>query len=110
MDTLPEPDTSSCLAATAMVDCDTPAVRTFAQQRSAGRATALSRAVALYYAVRDDIRYDAYGLDLSVDGLRASTTLAAGMSFLTSFQGAVVSACWFAGVSTCDQISSSAWL
>lgn len=98
MDTLPEPDTSSCLAATAMVDCDTPAVRTFAQQRSAGRATALSRAVALYYAVRDDIRYDAYGLDLSVDGLRASTTLAAGRGWCVSKAVLLAAACRAIGI------------
>ena len=33
------------------------------------------QAVSLYYAVRDGIRYDPYSIDLTVEGLRASTTL-----------------------------------
>jgi transglutaminase-like putative cysteine protease len=47
-------------------------------------ATALSaveRAQALYYAVRDGIQYDVYRTDLSRVGLRASSTLSAGRGF-----------------------------
>ena len=33
-------------------------------------------AVRLYYAVRDGFRYNPYGIDMSVDGLKATTTLA----------------------------------
>lgn len=35
----------------------------------------VNQAVRLYYAVRDGIRYDPYAIDLTVDGLSASTTL-----------------------------------
>jgi hypothetical protein len=38
----------------------------------------VQRAVRLYYAVRDDIRYEIYGADLSADGLRASSVATAG--------------------------------
>src|SRR5439155_14066151 len=38
----------------------------------------LERAVALYRAVRDRIRYEVYGADLSRKGLRASTVLRGG--------------------------------
>ena len=38
----------------------------------------MARAVALYYAVRDKIRYEVYGADLSREGLRASAVLRGG--------------------------------
>ena len=62
------------LAAGATVDADHPAVVDFAR-RSAGAGDVRQQAVALYYAVRDGFRYDPYAIDLSVEGLRASTVL-----------------------------------
>lgn len=41
-------------------------------------STDTERAVSLYYAVRDKVRYDVYGADLSRSGLRASQVLRAG--------------------------------
>ena len=38
----------------------------------------------LYYAVRDIIRYDPYTIELSVEGLRASTTISAGRGWYVS--------------------------
>jgi len=35
----------------------------------------IERAIALYYAVRDGLRYDPYRIDLSVHGMKASTAL-----------------------------------
>ena len=72
---------AACLAPTAMVDSEHPAIRDYAVQHSAGHDDPRSRAVALYYAVRDGIRYDPYGLDLSEAGMRASTTLAVGRAW-----------------------------
>lgn len=69
-------DKDACLAPTAMVDCEHPAIRDYARTHSAGCADDRARAVALYYAVRDGVRYDPYGLDLSESGFRASHTLA----------------------------------
>src|SRR6266480_1619686 len=43
-----------------------------------GEAGATAKAVALYYAVRDGIRYELYGADLSREGLRASEILRSG--------------------------------
>jgi transglutaminase-like putative cysteine protease len=37
--------------------------------------------VRLYYAVRDGVRYDVYGADLSREGMRASAILEAGHGF-----------------------------
>lgn len=61
-------------SATAFVDCDHPDVIAFAQQHAKGH-DARERAVALTLAVRDGFRYDPYRLDLSPEGMRASTVL-----------------------------------
>lgn len=69
-------DIKPYLQATPVIEADDPAVAAFAG-KSAGDATdPKTRVVRLYYAVRDGIRYDPYSIDLSVDGLRAGTTLA----------------------------------
>lgn len=41
-------------------------------------STDIARAVSLYYAVRDNVRYEVYGADFSRFGLRASQVLRAG--------------------------------
>lgn len=64
------------LAPTALIDSDHPAVVAFSQR--AGGATARERAIALYYLVRDEFRYDPYRIDLTAAGMRASRVLEAG--------------------------------
>jgi len=49
--------------------------------RSAPEPATRERAIALYYAVRDDIRYDLYACTLNADSLRASHVLAQGCSY-----------------------------
>ncbi|HJQ68969.1 MAG TPA: transglutaminase family protein [Blastocatellia bacterium] len=61
---------------TETIETTSPAVVEFARLHAGGRATDAERAVALYYAVRDEIRYDPYRIDLTVEGMKASTTLA----------------------------------
>jgi transglutaminase-like putative cysteine protease len=63
-----------------MVDSSHPAVVAFAAQH-AGTGTPRERAVALYYAVRDRIRYDPYNVALTEQSFRASTTLASGRAW-----------------------------
>lgn len=70
-------DGSGALAPTAMVDADHPDVRAFAREAAAGAVGERERAVRLAQAVRDGLRYDPYHIDLSVDGMKASRTLAA---------------------------------
>lgn len=65
------------LAPSAAIDSDHPAVRDFTLAHDPG-GSPTQRAVALYLAVRDGIRYDPYRIDLSPPGMRASTTLLAG--------------------------------
>lgn len=65
------------LQPTAAIDSDHPAVAAFAARHAQGSGER-GRAVSLYLAVRDGFRYDPYRIDLSLEGLRASTALANG--------------------------------
>lgn len=67
------------LAATEFIDHHSPEVRDFVRRAlPASATTPTERAVALYYAVRDGIRYEVYGADLSREGLRASQVVRTG--------------------------------
>lgn len=74
----PIDDAPDVLGVTEFLDHDNPAVRSFAEEVVLDcSASDRDRAVALYLAVRDGIRYEVYGADLSRTGLRASSVLAA---------------------------------
>ena len=63
------------------IDSDPPGVVDFSS-RVANRETGdRDKAVALYYAVRDEVRYDPYRIDLTPDAMRASAVLARGFGF-----------------------------
>ena len=66
---------SKYLQPTDIIDCNHPVVVEFTNKSAQGALNQKDRAIKLYYAVRDAIRYDPYSIDLSVEGLRASTTL-----------------------------------
>lgn len=68
---------TGALAPTPTIDADHPTVIEFAHSRADGATTDRERAVRLYYAVRDEIRYDPYSLSLTVPGMRASATIGA---------------------------------
>jgi len=93
-----KPDRNACLAPTAIVDSEAPAIVAYALEHSDGKTDDRARAVALYYAVRDGIRYDPYGLDLSERGLRASTTLAAGRGWCVPKAVLLAAACRAIGI------------
>jgi transglutaminase-like putative cysteine protease len=63
------------------LDADDAGVMTFARDATAGHASAVERAIALYYAVRDGIRYDPKHIDLRPPAMRASSVLARGAGF-----------------------------
>jgi len=69
------------LKPTEFLDFDVPAVRAFAEAAAAGAATDVEKAVKLYYAVRDRIRYDPYRISLDRSLFKASSVLAAGAGF-----------------------------
>jgi transglutaminase-like putative cysteine protease len=60
------------LSATYYVDCDHPDVRDWAADVVRGHSTARDRAVALFYAVRDGVRYDPYVSSSEAGDYRAS--------------------------------------
>ncbi|MGW5879059.1 transglutaminase-like domain-containing protein [Nocardiopsis terrae] len=73
-DTSRTPPSPASLAVTDFLDHDSAEVGAFvAAALSPGADTPTQRAVDLYYRVRDGIRYEVYGADLSREGLRASS-------------------------------------
>ncbi len=71
----------SYLAPTECIESEHPDVVAFARRASAGADSDRERAVRLYYAVRDAIRYDPWAFSLEPEIFRASTTLASGSGF-----------------------------
>ena len=67
--------TSEYLKAGPMTESTHPAVAAFAHTHGQG-STPREQAVSLYYAVRDQIRYDPYNVVLSEEAFKASSTLA----------------------------------
>ncbi len=73
------------------IDSGNEKVKEFARAKARG-ATGLEKAVSLYYAVRDEIRYNPF-LDCSTDAIfRASDVLAAGEGFCIG-KAALLAAC-----------------
>jgi len=63
------------IASTPTIEADHAEVKSFANLHAAERTSEIERAVRLFYAVRDSVRYDPYQIDLTTDGMKASTTL-----------------------------------
>jgi transglutaminase-like putative cysteine protease len=76
-----DPDLEPFLRPTPLIERDAPAVRAFADRVTADAATPVERAIRLFYAVRDEIRYDPYGVALTPEFLRATAVLARGAGF-----------------------------
>jgi transglutaminase-like putative cysteine protease len=66
------------LAATGFLDHTAAEVRAFVTRVAPAAGSPADRAVALYLAVRDGVRYEVYGADLSRAGLAASAVLRRG--------------------------------
>jgi len=60
---------------TRTVDFDNPVVARFIEENLGNSNDLRTQSINLYYSVRDGIRYNPYSIDLSVEGLSASTTL-----------------------------------
>jgi transglutaminase-like putative cysteine protease len=86
------PDMTQYCEASATVNSDNPAVIEFARRNIGSSPDPKGQAISLYYAVRDGIRYDPYTLDLSINGLKASTTLSALRGWCVS-KAIVLAAC-----------------
>lgn len=69
------------LKPTEFLDFDVPAVRDFATDAVGEAESATEKAVKLYYAVRDQIRYDPYRINLEPELFKASNLLKVGAGF-----------------------------
>ena len=90
------PDAAT-LAPTALIDSDHPTVVAFARAHAVD-ADDRERAVALTLAVRDGFRYDPYRIDLSPQGMRASSVLQQGYGWCVPKAAALAAVCRAAGI------------
>ncbi len=67
---------SACLSATYFIDKDHPDIIAFSKQHAKEGRSDLDRAVSLYYAVRDLIRYNPYSIEPDRQAMKASVVLA----------------------------------
>ena len=88
----------SSLTPSATIDSDHETIRRFVAEKTQGTVSAEEKAVRLFDAVRDGIRYDPYGIDLSVPGLRASGTLQKGRGWCVSKAVLLAAACRAANI------------
>lgn len=75
---MPPTDADPTLMTTDFLDHDEAGVRAFVTRVAPPAGSPADRAVALYLAVRDGVRYEVYGADLSRTGLAASAVLRRG--------------------------------
>ena len=92
------PAPGECLQPTYFLDYDTPEVAAFAAAACGGIASPRARAIALYDAVRDGIRYDGYRVQLNRQGFRASQALADGYGFCISKAALLTASARAAGI------------
>jgi hypothetical protein len=72
------------LISTDFIDSDNREIVRFANEAIGSELNQTQKAIKLYYAVRDSIRYDPYRIQLTPTGLRASATLAQGYGYCVS--------------------------
>lgn len=90
---------SELLAATEFLDYEQLPVQAFVQRALGGVGKdPIDKALALYYAVRDQIHYEVYDADLSRSGLRASAIINRGMGFCVHKSIVYAAVCRAAGV------------
>lgn len=89
--------TPADLAHTPFIDAEHPDVRAFAKAHAKGH-TPREQAVALALAVRDGFRYDPYRLDLSPEGMRASTCLQQGYGWCVTKAVLLAAVCRASGI------------
>jgi transglutaminase-like putative cysteine protease len=80
-----------------LIDADHPKIATYAR-RVAGEGTDREKALRLYYAVRDELRYDPYNTPMRREAYRASATLEAGHGFCINKAGVLAAVCRASGI------------
>ncbi len=88
---------ATSLAPTILIDSDAPSVINFAQTHAQG-ADDRERAVALYQAVRDGFPYDMYRVDLSPEGMKASSVISKGYGWCVTKAALLAASCRAVGI------------
>jgi transglutaminase-like putative cysteine protease len=86
------------LKPTRFMDFDHPEVSAFTEKTIRGVSDPVEKAVKLFYAVRNGIRYNPYDIQLTEEGMRASTTLSKGASWCVGKAVLLSAACRAAGI------------
>ena len=89
---------ASTLAATPTIESDHPAVIAFARKAIEGATSDVEAGVKLFEAVRDGVMYDPYACVVTIEGLRASTTLAARRAWCVPKAILLAAACRAVGI------------
>jgi transglutaminase-like putative cysteine protease len=80
-----------------LIDSQHPKITAYAR-RVAADGSDREKALRLYYAVRDDLRYDPYNTPMKREAYRASATLAAGHGYCVNKAGLMAAVCRAVGV------------
>ena len=81
----------------ALIDSDHPKITDYAS-RVAGEGSDREKALRLYYAVRDGLRYDPYNTPMKREAYLASTTLGAGHGYCVNKAGLMAALCRAVGI------------
>lgn len=88
----------TCLEPTDLIDSDNPDVVAYAAKAVGDATDPKEKAIRLYYAVRDDFRYDPYGVVMKRDHFRASACLDRGTGFCITKAGLLAAAARAEGI------------
>ncbi|PJK29694.1 transglutaminase-like domain-containing protein [Minwuia thermotolerans] len=91
-------ESETCLAPTDLIDADNPAIAAFARRVVGDETDPKAKAIRLYYAVRDEFRYDPYGVVMDRDHFRASACLERGAGFCITKAGLLAAAARAEGI------------
>jgi len=89
---------AECLKSTDMIDADHPAIIEFSRRVVGGETDPKTKAIKLYYAVRDGFYYDPYGVRMTRDHFRASACLERKSGFCITKAGFLAAAARAVGV------------
>lgn len=82
----------ACLESTYFLDFDHPDIEQFVSHHINPHQTDIEKAMALYYAVRDQVRYDPYTIDPEKTAMKASAVLKKGRGFCVA-KAVLLAAC-----------------
>lgn len=91
-------DPAAFLGETEYLNLGHPLVRSFAQRHAGTDPGASAKAISLYYAIRDEIRYDPYAIRTGPDTYKASYSIEKGRGFCIQKSAAYAAVCRVCGI------------